>query len=60
MRRKVKKMVDMQLSNNKLIDCSNRLIISELKIDQNTAAQLLEKFGSVRKAVESTRNNLTT
>ena len=49
------KMVDMQLSNNKLIDRGTRMIMNELRIDQNTAAQLLEKFGSVRKAVESYR-----
>jgi N-acetylmuramic acid 6-phosphate etherase len=46
------KMVDMQLSNNKLIDRGTRMIMNELKIDHLTAAQLLEKHGSVRKAVD--------
>ena len=46
------KMVDMQLSNNKLIDRGTRMIMNELNIDQTTAAQLLENHGSVRKAVE--------
>jgi N-acetylmuramic acid 6-phosphate etherase len=49
------KMVDMQLSNNKLIDRGTRMIMNELNIDQNTAANLLEKYGSVRKAVDNYR-----
>ncbi|MBM3451582.1 MAG: N-acetylmuramic acid 6-phosphate etherase [Bacteroidetes bacterium] len=49
------KMVDMQLSNNKLIDRGTRMIMNELSIDEKTAAQLLEKYGSVRKALESSR-----
>jgi len=49
------KMVDMQLSNNKLIDRGIRMIMNELNIDQKTAGNLLEKHGSVRKAVESFR-----
>ena len=49
------KMVDMQLSNNKLIDRGTRMIMNELNIDQKTAGILLEKHGSVRKAVESFR-----
>ncbi len=46
------KMVDMQLSNNKLIDRGARMIANELNIDFEQAANLLEKYGSVRKAVE--------
>jgi N-acetylmuramic acid 6-phosphate etherase len=46
------KMVDMQLSNNKLIDRGARMIANELKIDLSKAVDLLEKYGSVRKAVE--------
>lgn len=45
------KMVDMQLSNNKLVDRGTRMLMQELKIDQNTAASLLQKYGSVRKAI---------
>ncbi len=46
------KMVDMQLSNNKLIDRGTRMIMTETGLDETTAARLLEEHGSVRKAVE--------
>jgi N-acetylmuramic acid 6-phosphate etherase len=47
------KMVDMQLSNNKLVDRGIRMIMSEIPVSYEEAGVLLEKFGSVRKAVES-------
>jgi N-acetylmuramic acid 6-phosphate etherase len=47
------KMVDMQLSNYKLIDRGVRMIMDELKIDQQEAEQLLKEFGNVRDAVDS-------
>lgn len=47
------KMVDMMLSNNKLIDRGTRMIMNELGVDQLEAARLLKEFGSVRLAVES-------
>jgi N-acetylmuramic acid 6-phosphate etherase len=47
------RMVDMQLSNNKLIDRGTKMVMDELKTDYETANELLKKFGSVRKAVES-------
>lgn len=47
------KMVDMQLSNNKLIDRGVKMIMNEINVDEITAKQLLDKHGSVRKAVES-------
>ena len=47
------KMVDMQLSNNKLVDRGVKMIMAELKIDQKQALTLLKKHGSVRKAVSS-------
>jgi N-acetylmuramic acid 6-phosphate etherase len=47
------KMVDMQLSNNKLIDRGTKMIMDELNIDEKTANQLLMKFGNVRSAIES-------
>jgi N-acetylmuramic acid 6-phosphate etherase len=47
------KMVDMQLSNNKLIDRGTNMIMQELSVDYNTANSLLLKFGNVRKAIES-------
>lgn len=47
------KMVDMQLTNDKLIDRGARMIREELKVSMEEASQLLEKYGSVRKAVAS-------
>lgn len=46
------RMVDMQLSNNKLVDRGVKMIISELNIPYEDAEKLLNEFGSVRKAVE--------
>jgi N-acetylmuramic acid 6-phosphate etherase len=47
------KMVDMQLSNNKLVDRGVRMIMSEIPVDYETASELLVTHHSVRKAVES-------
>ena len=47
------KMVDMQMTNNKLIERGTRMIMDELKVTQSTATKLLKKYGSVRKAVRS-------
>jgi N-acetylmuramic acid 6-phosphate etherase len=47
------KMVDMQLSNDKLIDRGVRMLIDELQISYEQAANLLEVHGNVRKAVEA-------
>jgi N-acetylmuramic acid 6-phosphate etherase len=44
-------MVDMQLSNKKLIKRGTRMIIQELGIGKKEAFDLLKKHGSVRKAV---------
>jgi N-acetylmuramic acid 6-phosphate etherase len=49
------KMVDMQLTNNKLIDRGVKMIMSELKVNQAEAEKLLKKFGSVRKAINSVK-----
>jgi len=49
------KMVDMQLSNEKLVDRGIRMVMEELNISETEAAALLEKHGSVRKAVEAGR-----
>ncbi len=49
------KMVDMQLTNNKLVDRGTRMIMDELKISQAEAEKLLKQHGSVRKAVDSFR-----
>lgn len=48
------RMVDMQLSNNKLVDRGTKMVMSMLKnVDYDTAKELLSKYGSVRKAVDS-------
>jgi len=47
------KMVDMQLTNNKLVSRGTRMVMNETGLDERAAAGLLEKFGSVRKAVEA-------
>ena len=46
------KMVDMQLSNNKLVDRGTNMVMKELKIPYGKANALLLKHGSVRKAVD--------
>jgi N-acetylmuramic acid 6-phosphate etherase len=46
------KMVDMQLTNNKLVDRGTRMIMEELSVDQQRAENLLKEFGSVRKVLE--------
>ena len=45
------KMVDMQLSNDKLVNRGTRMIMDELQIDENKAKRLLIKHGSVRNAI---------
>lgn len=47
------KMVDMQLSNVKLIDRGVRMIMEEIPVRYEEAEKLLKEHGSVRKAVES-------
>lgn len=47
------KMVDMKLSNNKLINRGTKMVMEALNINYDEANNLLKKFGSVRKAVKS-------
>jgi N-acetylmuramic acid 6-phosphate etherase len=47
------KMVDMQLSNNKLVDRGVKMIMEEINVDYSIASALLNLHGSVRKAVEA-------
>jgi len=47
------RMVDMQLSNNKLIDRGTRMVMEGSGVDYETANAMLKKFGSVRAAIES-------
>ena len=46
------KMVDMQLSNNKLVDRGIKMIMGEIPVTYEKAAELLKANGSVRKAVD--------
>lgn len=46
------KMVDMQLSNDKLVDRGVRMIMNELEVSKEDAEQLLAKYKNVRKSIE--------
>lgn len=45
------RMVDMQLSNNKLVDRGTRMVMETLGVDYQKANELLLKHGSVREAI---------
>lgn len=47
------KMVDMQLSNNKLVDRGIKMIVSETGTSYEKATELLQKHGSVRASIEA-------
>ena len=47
------KMVDMQLSNNKLVDRGTKMIMKAIKVDYEIANSLLKKYGSVRKVINN-------
>ncbi len=49
------KMVDMQLTNKKLVDRGTRMIMQELGVDYEEANNLLLIHGSVRRAVDSVK-----
>ncbi len=51
------KMVDMQLSNNKLVDRAVKMVMAETGVDEATASKLLQEQGSVRKAVDFYKKN---
>lgn len=46
------KMVDMQLSNNKLVDRGTKMVANALNVSYEEANELLLKHGSVRKAID--------
>lgn len=50
------KMVDMQLSNNKLVNRGIRMLMDELSISQQQASQLLDLHGNVREAISHYNN----
>lgn len=47
------KMINMQLSNKKLVNRGVRMLMEELQIDATIAASLLEKYHSVKNAIEN-------
>ena len=47
------KMVDMQLTNHKLVDRGTHMVMNYTGLNEHAAAELLIKYGSVRKAVEN-------
>lgn len=49
------KMVDMQLSNDKLVDRGIKMIMNDLKISKQEAKSLLNKYKSVRKSINHGR-----
>jgi N-acetylmuramic acid 6-phosphate etherase len=51
------KMVNMQLTNKKLIERGTRMIVEELNIQRDAAQILLLEHGSVKKALEFYRKN---
>uniref|UniRef100_UPI00404A4EBD N-acetylmuramic acid 6-phosphate etherase n=1 Tax=Flavobacterium sp. TaxID=239 RepID=UPI00404A4EBD len=50
------KMVDMQLSNDKLVDRGTKMIMEEIPVNYEKAGELLTKFGSVRNAIINYKN----
>ena len=49
------RMVNMQLTNKKLVDRGTRMIIDELGLDYEQANHLLLAHGSVKKAIDAYR-----
>ena len=47
------KMVDMQLSNNKLVDRGAKMIMKEINVSETEALELLNKHKSVRNALKN-------
>ena len=50
------KMVDMQLSNNKLVDRGIKMIMKELQVSIEEAQKLLETHKNVRSAIQNYNN----
>ena len=51
------RMVNMQLSNQKLVDRGVQMLIDELHINKAEAKQLLQEQGSVKKAFDDYKTN---
>ncbi|WP_421920751.1 N-acetylmuramic acid 6-phosphate etherase [Marinifilum sp.] len=51
------KMVNMQLTNKKLVERGTLMIMEELKLDNESSKNLLLQHGSVKKAIEAYKNS---
>jgi N-acetylmuramic acid 6-phosphate etherase len=51
------KMVNMQLTNSKLVARGTRMLMEELSLEQAEARELLLRSGSVKKAIDAYRNS---
>lgn len=51
------KMVEMQLSNNKLVNRGTKMLMDALHIDESFANKLLLKYGNVRQAINQYKND---
>lgn len=51
------RMVDMQLSNQKLVDRGTKMIQEAISIDYDEAKKALQKYGSVREAIKNLNKN---
>lgn len=47
------KMVDMKLSNHKLVNRAIRMVMNELNVSEDKATQLIEMYGNVRNAIKN-------
>jgi len=52
------KMVDMQLSNEKLVDRGIKMVMDSIGIDRDQASRLLNKHKSVRNAIKNYKNEI--
>ncbi len=50
------KMINMQLTNNKLVDRGSKIIMEATKLSYEQSKKLLLKFGSVKKAIDALKN----
>lgn len=51
------RMVDMQLSNNKLVDRGTKMVMEMLQIEKEQAEKLLKEHGSVRGVIDFVKNS---
>ena len=50
------KMIDMQMSNSKLKKRARRIIMEELKVNEEKANELILKYKSIRSAIDNFSN----